>query len=260
MCEQTTSRWWRRPRARALRRIAAARAGWCVLLALVVATSAMLHAPVAWALENDEKGQVIDRIVAVVNGEVVTLGQLQRALSVYESNRVAGLAGGCDLPTSIEGVDRERREMETLDCLIDSLLVYQYVRRFPQVDVTSSAISTEFQELAATYPTRQEFDSEMQRWGFTTATLRRALERQLIVESYVETRFREYVDISQQRITGYYEETLAEEMQKLGEPLPAMESVSDLITAILREEEVNRRIDEWIVELRERAEILTYLW
>ncbi len=220
----------------------------------------MLYALPAQAHENDEKGQVIDRIVAVVNGEVVTLGQLQRALSVYESNRVAGMAGGCDLTSSIEGVDRERRKMETLDCLIDSLLVFQYVRRFPQVNVTSSAISIEFQELAASYPTRQEFDSEMQRWSFTTATLRRALERQLIVESYVETRFREYVDISQQRITGYYEETLAEEMQRLGEPLPAMESVSDLITAILREEEVNRRVDEWIVELRERAEILTYLW
>ena len=231
-----------------------------MLLALAVVVSAMLWAPAAHALENEEKGQVIDRIVAVVNGEVVTLGQLQRALSVYESNRLAGLAGGCDLTDSIDGADRERREMETLDCLIDSLLVFQYVRRFPQVDVTAGAISTEFQELAASYSTRQEFDAEMQRWGFTTATLRRALERQLIVESYVETRFREFVDISQERITEYYEGTLADEMQRLGEPLPAMESVSDLITAILREEEVNRRIEEWIVELRERAEILSYLW
>ncbi len=233
---------------------------WRGLLALLVIAAAMLYAPSARGLENDEKGQVIDRIVAVVNGEVVTLGQLQRALSVYESNRLAGLVEGCGLTISDDGLDRERREMETLDCLIDSLLVFQYVRRFPQVDVTSSAISTEFQELATTYPTRREFEVEMQRWGFTTATLRRALERQLIVESYVETRFREFVDISLQRITEYYEETLAAEMRNQGEPLPAMESVSDLITAILREEEVNRRIDEWIVELRERAEILTYLW
>jgi hypothetical protein len=236
---------------------------WYLLLALVMVTSAMLYAPAVLALEgngNDDKGQVIDRIVAVVNGEVLTLGQLQRALSVYESNRLAGLAGGCDLTGSSDAIGRERREMETLDCLIDSLLVFQYVRRFPQVDVTSSAISTEFQDLAATFASRQEFETEMQRWGFSNATLRRALERQLIVESYVESRFREFVDISQQRITEYYEETLAAEMQRLGEPLPALESVSDPITAILREEEVNRRIDEWIVELRERAEILTYLW
>jgi len=236
---------------------------WCVLLASAVIFSATLYAPAALALgsdENDEKGQVIDRIVSVVNGEVVTLGQLQRALSVYESNRLAGLAGGCDLTSASDAIGSERREMETLDCLIDGLLVFQYVRRFPQVDVTSSAISAEFQELAATFSSRQEFEAEMQRWGFSNATLRRALERQLIVEGYVETRFREFVDIPQQRITEYYEETLAEEMRRLGEPLPALESVSDLITAILREEEVNRRVDEWIVELRDRAEILTYLW
>jgi hypothetical protein len=234
-----------------------------VLLALAVVTSAMLCAPAALAFESDEnekKGQVIDRIVAVVNGEVVTLGQLQRALSVYESNRLAGLAGGCDLTNSSDATDGERREMETLDCLIDSLLVFQYVRRFPQVDVTSSAISAEFQDLAATFPSREEFEAEMQRWGFSNSTLRRALERQLIVEGYIETRFREFVDISQQRITEYYEEILTAEMQRLGEPLPAMESVSDLITAVLREEEVNRRIDEWIVELRDRADVLRYLW
>ena len=76
----------------------------------------------------------------------------------------------------------------------------------------------------------------------------------------METRFREFVDISQERITEYYEDTLAAEMLRLGEPLPALESVADLITAILREEEVNRRVEEWIVELRDRAEILTYLW
>jgi len=231
-----------------------------MLPALVLVAWAMLPAPAAWAVGNDEKGQVIDRIVAVVNGEVVTLGQLRRALSVYESDRLAGLAGGCNLTSANDGLDHERHEMETLDCLIDGLLVFQYVRRFPQVDVTSSAISTEFQELAATYPTRQDFEAEMRRWGFTTATLRRALERQLIVDGYIETRFREFVDISQQRIIAYYEETLAAEMQRLGEPMPDMESVSDLITAILREEEVTRRIDEWITELRERAEILTYLW
>jgi len=230
------------------------------VLASAVAVSAILHAQPASALGDDGPGQVIDRIVAVINGEVVTLGQLQRARSVFESNRLAGLAGGCDATSSIGGADAERQELETLDCLIDSLLVFQYVRRFPQVDVTSNEISAEFQDLAASYPTRQSFETEMERWGFTTTTLRRALERQLIVESYVDTRFREFVDISQQHVIEYYEGTLAEEMQRQGEPLPALETVSDLIAAILREEEVNRRVDEWIVELRERAEILTYLW
>ena len=230
------------------------------LLAFFVAASTLLHAPPARALGDDDRGQVIDRIVAVVNGEVITLGQLQRALSVYETDRLTGLAGGCGVSSSDGGADGEMRESETLDCLIDSLLVFQYVRRFPQVDVTSGEVSTEFQELAASYATRETFETEMQRWGFTTATLRRALERQLIVESYVDTRFREFVDISQQRVVEYYEGTLAEEMQRRGETLPGLEIVSDLITAILREEEVNRRIDEWIVELRERAEILTYLW
>jgi hypothetical protein len=234
-----------------------------VLVAFVLAAviaSTVLHASPVAALPDNEDGQVIDRIVAVVNGEVITLGQLQRAVSVYESNRMAGLVAGCGVAATADGGDQADRELETLDCLIDGLLVFQYVRRFPQVDVTANEISTEFRELAATFPTRAAFEEEMRRWGFTTATLRRALERQLIVDSYIDTRFREFVDIPQQRVTEYYEGALAEEMERRGEPLPPLESVADLITAILREEEVNRRIEAWIDELRERADVLTYLW
>jgi hypothetical protein len=234
--------------------------GWVVVATLFAAllASVLLHAGPAFAHSDDEPGQVIDRIVAVVNGEVITLGQLERALSVYESNRLSGLVGACGIAAA--GADQATRQVEALDCLIDSLLVFQYVRRFPQVDVTPGQISTEFQEIATTFATRADFEDEMQRWGFTTATLRRALERQLIVDSYIDTRFREFVDIPMERVTAYYEGTLAEELRRRGEPLPPLETVSDLIGAILREEEVNRRVEEWIIELRERAEILTYLW
>jgi hypothetical protein len=234
-----------------------------MLVAFVLAAgfaSSVLHASPVGALPDDESGQVIDRIVAVVNGEVITLGQLQRAVGVYESSRLSGLVAGCGAANAAAGDDQAARELATLDCLIDGLLVFQYVRRFPQVDVTTTEISTEFREIAATFPTRAAFEAEMRRWGFTTATLRRALERQLIVDSYIDTRFREFADIPEQAITDYYEGPLAEEMERRGEPLPPLEAVADLITAILREEEVNRRVEAWIDELRERAEILTYLW
>ena len=98
-----STRWWRLPLG--------------VLLVGAVATSMVLYAPPAGALDGDRPkghgrahddnraGQVIDRIIAVVNGEVITLGQLQRALSVYET----GLAryGEGDYVGQATGINHE---------------------------------------------------------------------------------------------------------------------------------------------------------
>jgi hypothetical protein len=42
--------------------------------------------------------------------------------------------------------------------------------------------------------------------------------------------------------------------------MPALDDVDELIERTLVETEVNRRVDEWVADLRRRADIVVYTW
>jgi hypothetical protein len=49
-------------------------------------------------------------------------------------------------------------------------------------------------------------------------------------------------------------------MERQGAELPPLETVRADISAVLLETEVNRRVDEWIADLRRRADVVVYAW
>lgn len=219
----------------------------------------------ASAPQQPNDGVVIDRIVAVVNREVITLGELDRTMALQLSDAGAMPAPTCGEPQEALAEDGEQTESQLrsrlLECLIDELLVFQHVRRFPQPEVTQSVVDEAFQEFVESFPSRQAFDAELSRWGLTAEGVRLDLKRQLMVVAYIDSRFRAFVDISEAELRQYYEETLLPELLWRGVEPPAFETVDDeSILPILREAQVNIRVSDWIRELRERAEIVVYLW
>lgn len=205
--------------------------------------------------------RVVDRIAAVVNGEVITLGQLERALRLESAPRI--LTGGPCRPEqedSTPGGSGDDRLQRVLQELIDRLLVLQHVRRFPQPEITPQRVDEEMEALVACFGSPEAFREELERSGQTRASVRRDLEQQLMVVSYVQGRFGSIVEISDAEIRAYHEETLVPEMERRGEPAPALETVVPRIRQILEQQEINRRQEQWIADLRARAEITVYVW
>ena len=215
------------------------------------------------------EAQLIDRIVAVVEGEVITLSQLRRATRLSATDLgtlalcgdvAASVGSNADPAASTPANVAGALERRVLDCMIDNMLVDRYVRRFPQFAAFGGEGEQEFAGLVALFPSAQAFEEELERQGMTAAEVRYDLERRHLIINYIDARYRNAVDIREADSRRYYEEVLRPEMEQVGEPLPPFEGVEHLIRPILIENEVNRRIGDWLADLRRRADIIVYLW
>jgi len=206
---------------------------------------------------------LVDRIVAVVDGEVITLGQLDRAIGQIQSGFSidTGICGpgagtvGAATPGT-EGLFARR----VLDCMIDDMLAFQHVRRFPQFAVLQDDIDAEYQRIVQQYDDRAAFEEALKRQGLTAAEVRYDLERVALVGNYVQIRYRDVIDVREPEIRRYYDEVLRPEMEREGAEMPTFEAVDDMIGAILVVAEFDRRTADWLADLRRRADIVIYLW
>ena len=213
------------------------------LVSLLVAPPAAAQAP-----------QLVDRIVAVVDGEVITLGQLNRAVRLAQDDP-------SDETALCTMAGNDTAEAQVLECMIDDLLMFQHVRRFPQFDVLPEDIDAAYQQRVELFESREAFEEDLRRQQKTPAEVRYDLERQALIANYIDLRYRDVVDIAESEIRRFYEEDLRSEMERQGGEMPVFEAVdNELIQPLLAVMEVNRRVVEWIADLRRRAEILTYLW
>ena len=211
-----------------------------------------------------QEAQLVDRIVAVVNGEIITLGQLERTISRAATDPTfdPGLCG-IELPTAAGAAQRgpnDELSRRVLDCMIDDLLAFQHVRRFPLFDVLQDDIDAEYQRRMEQFGSRAAFEDALHDQGLTAAEVRYDLERQALVSNYVEVRYRELIDVSETDVRRYYDEVLRPEMERRGAETPPLEDVREMIERNVAEIEYNRRIDDWIADLRRRATIVVYLW
>lgn len=246
------------------------------------------------------QARATDGIAAVVSGEVISIGEVHRALELLRQPRLAPLAGGCGaLPADIsaepspapvsavepgepadgtgespdedpgddplpaapldgkDGTPPEEIDVgRALECLIDGVLVFREVRRFPSLAVTEATLQEAFEELVASFPSREAFDAALEDNHLTPRQVRRDLEQRLLVAAYIDSRFRATVQFSREEVARFWEEELAPEMREQGIDVPELDAVAEeYVRPILREREVNRRIQSWIRDLRRRAEI-----
>jgi parvulin-like peptidyl-prolyl isomerase len=233
-------------------------------------TAVMLLAMVTLALPTAAlavpQSQTIDRVAAVVNGEVITEGMLRRAARALQT------PGDAAPETSVDDLDPTSRctaptaaaarfEERVLQCMIDDLVQFQYVRRFPQFDAAPDQVDNAFRDYVDAFESREAFEAALREQQKTAAEVRYDLERQALISNYINLRYRSVAEVGDVEVRRYYEEVLRPEMDQRGAPTPALEEIDDeLIEPMLFEMEVNRRVDEWIADLRRRADIVVYLW
>lgn len=236
--------------------LAAATAALSPVGAAACATAPAASVPLPPAGTQLRDARLVDRIAAIVNGEVITLAQVNRALRLQDTD----LEQTSESCTAAPG-PQPSPETRMLQCMIDGLLMFQHVRRFPQFDVLAEDLEAQYQRLVDQHPSRQAFEDELQRLQLTPGEVRYDLERQALIANYIDLRYRDVVDVGDSAKRRYYDEVLGPEMERQGAAIPPFEEVADeFIEPILVEMEVNRRVEEWIADLRRRADITVYLW
>ena len=148
-----------------------------VLRVFVMMMTTMMLGPVASA-------ETIDRVLAVVSGDLITLSDVSAA-------RDLGLV------TPRPGADPIR---EVLSRLIDRGLELAEVERYAPPEPTAEDVDREVQNVRAHFPSQEAFDAVLARSGIDLQHLRQTVREDLRIRAYLDQRFPVSDDRRQQLI------------------------------------------------------------
>jgi parvulin-like peptidyl-prolyl isomerase len=179
--------------------------------------------------------QVVDRIVARVGDDIITLSDIQ------ELGRYQQLVQG-----------KEQPQAERLRELIEQWVVQRDATLSGFRAPAKADVDKAFAELEKRFGSPKAFEARLKDLGLKESDARRMVERQLFLSRYLDFRFRAEVQVTESEIEGYYRNTLVPELKREGQPAPPLESVADRIREVLIERGISQRAEKWMDELRAR--------
>jgi peptidyl-prolyl cis-trans isomerase SurA len=177
---------------------------------------------------------LLDKILAVANGEVLTLQDFEDHLALRTIFQ----------PGAVE-VDRDR----AFQRFVDQTLIRQEALRTRIVEVDDAEVTQQLHALEQQPARREEFAKVMQERSLSLNQVRIWLRQQFIVQAFIDRRIRLFVRISDGQIMHYYEQ----HQQALGEPLS--DAVRQQIRRILIEQQVTARLTAVVEELRRKGNL-----
>ena len=186
--------------------------------------------------------RLVDRILTVVDEDPILASEVDQAIGLGLVERRPG--------ESDSGLRRR-----VLDSLIEQRLRFHEVDRFGLSEVPVEVIEAHFQEVRARFPDPEAFATRLAELGLDAVALRQIVARQLMVLTFVEERLGPRIFVGLDEIRAYYEQILAPELRRRGEPVPPIEEVRERIRGVLKERRLNEEIARWTEELRRAADI-----
>src|ERR1035441_8053182 len=194
-------------------------------------------------------GEVLDRIVATVNGHVILQSDWEDAIR-YE----AFIAG--HQPNDLTGGDRQ----EGLDRWIDQELLRKQMHASDFQRASDEAIAQRIQDVRKQYPdagSGEGWQAALGRHGLTETGLKERVALQLNLMRLVDARLRPNVNIDGKTIESYYNQELLPELRQSGAKDVPLADVSGKIKELLTEQKVNELLVAWLQNLRSGSEIRT---
>ena len=181
------------------------------------------------------RAELVDRVVASVNNDVISLNDLRQAVAFNLA--LGGKGSGRKLA------------VEVLDGLINRSLLRQEAARLRFVEVTDQEVAAEVARLRERLGSEQAYRGFLARTGMTEDQLGRLLGERLLVERFVERKIGLYARVSRDDAEAYFRDH-AEEFK--GKRFP---EVQKQISSLLAGQMVSQQLDLYLADLRGRADI-----
>jgi peptidyl-prolyl cis-trans isomerase SurA len=220
--------------------------GW-LALCLTAMSPVQAHAQAAQAAPS----LMLDRVVAVVNSQVILASDLDEELrlSVLDPGR---------------GGRGELTPQQALQQLISRALIQQQIRQedAQAAEPTPEEVAARLNETRNELPTcvRQNCSSDagwktfLAGHGLTPEEVETYLRHRIETLLFIEMRFRQGIRISQEEIATYYRDTLLPQYAP-GEAIPSLDQVAPRIEEILLQQQVNVLFGDWLDNLRKQGDV-----
>jgi predicted transcriptional regulator len=191
---------------------------------------------------------IIDRIVATVNGHVILQSDWDDAV------RFEALVDGRPL-AQITDQDRSR----ALDRLIDQELLREQAQGADAPLPPSEEVNQRVQEIQNQYTSTSPdgWREALAQFGFEQKQLEARVAHDISVLRHVEARLRPTVQIDQPSIESYYRDRLLPQLRRAGGKEVPLAQVAGKIREILIQEKVNQLFANWLQSLRAGSKIRT---
>jgi peptidyl-prolyl cis-trans isomerase SurA len=210
--------------------------------ALVLGVSLIIPAPAAAAAS-----EIIDRIVATVNGQIILQADLDEALC-YEAlltNRSLADLG-----------DDDRRAV--LDRLVDQELLHEQMKSADFRQATDAEITARISDARKQYPQGVSDDA----WGallasyhLTEKDLFTHVQQQIDLMRLVDARLRPAVQIDSKSIEAYYRDQFVPKLRQSGSSEVSLAEVAPKIRELLTQQKVSEMLVSWLQTLRSEGDV-----
>lgn len=210
-------------------------------VALVLILASTFLAPPARA------GEVIDRIVATVNGRIILQSDWDEALC-YEA-----LLSGRALSFF---TDEDRRAV--LDRLIDQELLAEQMKSASFKHASEEDAAAAVEEARKLHPeaaTADQWQKLLARYGISDRALMLHVEQQIDLMRLVDAHLRPAVQIDSKSIEAYYRDKFVPQLRQNGAGDVPLADVSGQIREILTQEKVSELMVSWLQSLRAESKV-----
>jgi peptidyl-prolyl cis-trans isomerase SurA len=201
------------------------------LCGIILFFSATILLPV---FTSPVRAELVDRVVASVNNEVITLSELDRAVGFN---------------VAFGGKDGARLRSETLEGLVNRHLLLQEAYRLKFVEVSDQDINTEIEKLKTRLGSDNAFAGFLTRLDITREQLGRMLGERLLVEKFIEKKIGLYVRVNRDEARDYYGKHPGEFKGK------SFQEAQKTIEAMFTSQKLEQQVAQYLAELRSKADI-----
>src|SRR5882757_329243 len=195
------------------------------------------------------QGDVLDRLVAVVNGDVILESDVQEERRFEEVQPYRAVAS----------ITRDR----IIERLIDRELILQQAALQPEDAVPARDVEDQIATLRKDIPACKQYHCETDDgWkkylgdhGFTEEEFSARWKQRMQLLKFIEVRFRNGINIKDSEIKAYYEKTMLPEYAKRNVTPPKLEAIQTRIEEVLLQQEVGALLQDWLKSLRAQGSV-----
>jgi hypothetical protein len=208
-------------------------------------------AVVSEANKDHAPAELLDRVVAVINGDVILESDVreEQRFAVFE-------------PLSVPG--GRFTPLEAMQHLVSRTLILQQMKDQQMAPPPSDeAVQKELEELRRHLPGCAQYacetDAGWRRFlaaqGFTESEINARWKRRMQILKFIELRFRSGIRIAPNEIADYYNKTLVPAFERRKVTPPPLALVSSRIDEVLLQQRVTALLNDWLRSLRDTGSV-----
>jgi parvulin-like peptidyl-prolyl isomerase len=189
---------------------------------------------------------IVDRIAATVDDEAITESDVRKAIATSPLR-------------SAPDESPEAFRARVLDALIDQRLSYADALRFGPAAPDPAVVEEALARLKTRLKSEgKDPEKEFAAAGLTPEEVRASVERQLLIQRYLQERFRPVAFADDARAREEYEKFYVPEVRAVNRTPELFEKVEEEMRRRAQQRTFEEEVEKWMKELREKARIVIY--